>query len=84
MILEQIISGIKSYRDAMNGEMPGRIVISQKTYDLLKGEIKSYMTIDDEAEARLMGIPIIIAEKSPKYAVLASNAALMEEVKQDD
>lgn len=83
MILEQIISGIKSYKAAMSGEMPGRIVISQKTYDLLKSEAKSYMAIDDEAEARLMDIPVIIAEKSPKYAVLASNAVLMEEVKQD-
>lgn len=84
MILEQIISGIKSYKDAMNGKMPDRIVVSQKTYDLLKDEVQKYMAIDDEAEARLMGIPIIIAEKSPRYAVLASNAVLMEEVMHDD
>ncbi len=81
MILEQIMDGIKCYQAAMNGKKPEQIVMPQRTYDLLKSEVQKCMTIDDEAEARLMGIPIIIAEKSPKYALLFSNAVLIEDDK---
>lgn len=71
MILEQITDGIKRYRAAMNGKKPEQIVLTQDAYDRLKSEVQKYMSID-EADARFEDIPIVIAEKSSKYAVLCS------------
>ena len=89
MILEQIMDGIKCYQAAMNGKKPEEIILTQNAYDLLKSEAQKCMTIDDaiddEAAALFEGIPIIIAERSPKYAVLCSGHvhATGEEVKQE-
>lgn len=83
MIVEQIMDGIKCYRAAMGGKKPEQIVLTQNAYDRLKCEIQKYMTVDDKADAKFMGIPIIIAERSPKYAVICSGCVYVtgEEVK---
>ena len=78
MIAEQIMDSIRCYQAAMNGKKPEQIVLTQDAYDRLKSEVQKYMVIDDEADARFEDIPIVIAEKSPKYAVFSS------EVMQDE
>lgn len=76
MIIAETMEAIKTYREAM-GDMPERILVSEKMYDLMKEEAQTMMRVRDEDEPTLMGIPIAVSSEVAEDTVFL-------EVKQDE